>query len=76
MGKAKSAVELESYKAINELKVKGVYGNKKFERYYPAESFASHVIGFVNKEGTAVMGVEALHGLLSDGSRRLGRIRA
>lgn len=46
------------YEEVMALGIKGVYGNLYYERYYPAGSFASHLIGFVNREEHAVMGVE------------------
>ena len=46
------------YEKIKALKIKGVYGNVKYERLYPSGALASHVLGFVNKEDDAVMGVE------------------
>lgn len=46
------------YEAILALKIKGVYGNRSFERLYPAGRQGAHVLGFMNKEGLAVGGVE------------------
>lgn len=46
------------YEQIRELGIRGVYGNREFRRTYPAGSLAAHLIGFVNYEGAAVMGVE------------------
>ena len=46
------------YKKVRALKIKGVYGNRKFERLYPGDSLAAHLVGFLNKEENAVMGVE------------------
>ena len=46
------------YNKVRALDIKGVYGNRKFERLYPGDSLAAHLVGFVNKEGNAVMGVE------------------
>ncbi len=46
------------YEKVVKLNIKGVYGNRKYERIYPQRSLAAHVIGFVNKEGSAVTGVE------------------
>ncbi|MDR2200660.1 MAG: penicillin-binding protein 2 [Puniceicoccales bacterium] len=46
------------YARIMALDIKGVYGSRKNERIYPNNELASHVIGFVNKEGIAVSGVE------------------
>lgn len=48
----------EDFKAIKELKIKGVYGNFRSERFYTNESLASHVIGFVNKQNIPVCGIE------------------
>ncbi|MDR2807054.1 MAG: penicillin-binding protein 2 [Puniceicoccales bacterium] len=46
------------YEKIKTLGIKGVYGNRRIERIYPNHELASHVIGFINKEGVAVCGVE------------------
>lgn len=56
--KLAEAVDESVYAKIQELNIKGIYGNRKFRRMYPAGSLGSHVIGFVNKEQDAVMGVE------------------
>jgi len=47
-----------TYEKVLKLDIKGVYGNRKYERTYPHASLAAHVLGFVNKEGNAVTGVE------------------
>lgn len=47
-----------TYEAILALKIKGVYGNRSFERLYPAGKQGGHILGFMNKEGLAVGGVE------------------
>ncbi len=52
------AVNQEVYGKVNDLKIKSVYGNRKFQRHYPGSSLASHLLGFVNKEGVPSMGVE------------------
>lgn len=46
------------YEKIRSLGIRGVYGNRQYERVYPHKTLASHLIGFVNKEGTPVIGVE------------------
>ena len=56
--KLREEVDEKVYRDIRKLGVKGVYGNFKHSRLYPNRSLASHVLGFVNKEGTATMGVE------------------
>ncbi|MDR1366727.1 MAG: penicillin-binding protein 2, partial [Puniceicoccales bacterium] len=48
----------EVYEQIKALSIKGVYGVLHWERIYPNRTLASHVIGFVNREGIAVSGVE------------------
>ena len=52
--------DLGVYKAVEQLKIRGVYGNRKNKRIYPGNSLASHIIGFVNHESQAVSGVEQL----------------
>ncbi len=58
--KLAGGVEDPVYQQILSLKIKGVYGNREYERHYPAGEAAAHVLGFVNKENVAVMGVERL----------------
>ncbi len=48
----------DEYDAIRALNIPGVYGNRRYLRVYPGGSLASHVIGFLNLEPVAVMGVE------------------
>lgn len=52
------AVTEETFDDVMLLDIKGVYGNRRYRRAYPGGSLASHIIGFVNREDTAVMGVE------------------
>ena len=46
------------YEKISALKIKGVYGNRKYIRTYPSGALMAHVVGFVNKEFNPVMGAE------------------
>lgn len=46
------------YTSVEELGIRGVYGTRHYERTYPGGELAAHVIGFVNREDTPVMGVE------------------
>lgn len=46
------------YEVVRKLRVPGVYGNRHYERTYPGKALGAHVIGYVNREGTPVMGVE------------------
>jgi cell division protein FtsI (penicillin-binding protein 3)/stage V sporulation protein D (sporulation-specific penicillin-binding protein) len=56
--KLAEGVEETVYDRINELKIRGVYGNRVYRRFYPRNSLAAQVIGFVNREGTPAAGVE------------------
>ncbi|MGK0176981.1 MAG: cell division protein FtsI (penicillin-binding protein 3) [Lentimonas sp.] len=47
-----------TYEAVKQLKIKGVYGNRKYSRTYPGGQLAAHVLGFVNHEEVPVTGVE------------------
>ena len=51
-------VDEETYQKILKLEISGVYGNRNHSRRYPNERFASHVLGFINRDGVAPMGVE------------------
>lgn len=44
--------------AVAQLKIRGIYSNESHSRAYPAGKLAAHVLGYVNKEETAVTGVE------------------
>lgn len=43
---------------IKDLKIRGVYGNRVYRRFYPHNSLAAHVIGYVNRDGVPAAGVE------------------
>jgi len=45
-------------KGIKDLKIRGVYGNRVYRRFYPQDSLAAHVIGYVNQEEEPAAGVE------------------
>lgn len=51
-------IDPDVYARIKKLELPGVYGNLHYERYYPGGELAAHVLGYVNREGTPVMGVE------------------
>lgn len=51
-------VDERIFALVEELEVDGVYGNRRYNRFYPGNELAAHVIGFLNKEQTPVMGVE------------------
>lgn len=48
----------EEYAGIQKLGIRGLYGISRHERFYPGGELAAHLLGFLNKEGTAVNGVE------------------
>ena len=56
--KLKEEVDEGTYAKIQALEIKGVYGNFKHSRLYPNRTLASHLVGYVNKEGLSTMGVE------------------
>jgi cell division protein FtsI/penicillin-binding protein 2 len=58
--KLKEGVNESAYKAIEDLKIKGVYGYPSYDRVYPKGNMAAHVIGFLNKEGVPTFGVEKM----------------
>ena len=43
---------------VKDLKIRGVYANRVYRRFYPQNSFAAHVIGYVNREEVPAEGVE------------------
>lgn len=51
-------VDKSTYEKITVLGIKGVYGPRVYRRVYPQNELASHVIGYVNKEGTPAAGIE------------------
>ncbi len=50
----------EVYEQVQDLSIKGVYGNRKYSRTYPGGQLAAHVLGYINKEETPVTGVERI----------------
>ncbi|MDQ8185449.1 penicillin-binding protein 2 [Pelagicoccus sp. SDUM812002] len=54
----KRRVEPRSFEALKALGIRSVTSTKSYEREYPQGDLASHVIGFVRKDGQAAMGVE------------------
>jgi cell division protein FtsI/penicillin-binding protein 2 len=56
--KLASEVDEGVYEKVMELKIRGIYGNRIYRRFYPHKTLAAHVIGYVNKEGAPAAGVE------------------
>lgn len=57
--KLSDTVEESAYADILRLGIKGVYGNRTYQRAYPHNALAAHIVGFVNKEGQPSGGIEA-----------------
>lgn len=51
-------VDEAAYDQIMALRIRGVYGTRGYKRVYPGGQLASHLIGFINKEGKPVTGAE------------------
>ena len=59
-------VQPDLARRIESLGIEGIYFEKEPKRYYPGARLASHLLGFVNVEGTAFGGVEgAYDGILA-----------
>jgi cell division protein FtsI (penicillin-binding protein 3) len=43
---------------IKALKIRGVYGNRVYRRFYPYNSLAAHLVGFIDRDGVPAAGVE------------------
>ncbi|MES1042957.1 stage V sporulation protein D [Heyndrickxia oleronia] len=48
----------EKAKAVRDLKLKGVYIGEDSKRYYPFDSYLSHVLGFTGIDNQGLMGLE------------------
>ncbi|HMG72777.1 MAG TPA: penicillin-binding protein [Pyrinomonadaceae bacterium] len=51
-------VNIESAKKLDAMEVKGVYSRREPKRYYPNDSLAAHVLGFVGTDEIGLSGVE------------------
>ncbi len=56
--KLHDALDEGVYREVQELGIRGVYGNRRFDRFYPGGELASHLLGYINKEKDPVTGVE------------------
>lgn len=52
-------VSEKTYADIVKLRVRGVYGERYYQRSYPNNQLAAHLIGFVNRQEEASSGIEA-----------------
>ena len=46
---------------LEEKQLPGVYLLEEPKRYYPSNELAAHILGYQDKEGNAVMGLEKLY---------------
>lgn len=53
---------------IKELKIPGIVLREEEKRYYPYNSFASYVLGFVNYENKGVLGIEGYYDEILSGT--------
>jgi cell division protein FtsI/penicillin-binding protein 2 len=56
--KLRENIDESVYDKIVALGISGVYGNREYRRFYPQNSLAAHLIGFVNMKGTPAAGIE------------------
>jgi cell division protein FtsI/penicillin-binding protein 2 len=56
--KLSDSVDESTYDQIKGLNIRGVYGSRIYSRAYPQNQLAAHVIGYVNKQGDPVTGLE------------------
>ncbi len=61
-------VNLETAEKISELKIPGIILREEEKRYYPYNSFASYVLGFVNYDNEAVLGIESYYNDILSGT--------
>jgi len=51
-------LDIDSANKLDKMELKGVYSRKESKRYYPNDSLAAHVLGFVGTEQIGLSGVE------------------
>ncbi len=56
--KLAEGVDENVFEEVKKLQIRGVYGNRIYRRFYPHNSLAAHLIGYVNKENVPAAGVE------------------
>lgn len=54
----RKGVEEDVYQKLMDLQIRGVYGTRTYERTYPHDKLAAHLVGFLNREEVAVQGLE------------------
>ncbi len=58
--KLKEGISEERYAIIRKLNLKGIVGERVFNRSYPSNELAAHIIGYVNKQQEPATGIEAV----------------
>ena len=58
--KIKEGVDESTYKKVEALKIKGMYGYPSYDRVYPKGTLGAHLLGFINKEGAPTFGAERM----------------
>ena len=56
--KLREGVDESVYDRVAALNIRGLTAERAYRRVYPGSGLASHLIGYLNKEGTAVTGAE------------------
>lgn len=56
--KVREGLDEATFDRIAALAVRGVVRERRYRRVYPAGPLAAHLLGYVNREGTPVMGAE------------------
>lgn len=54
-------VDIEAARKLDAMELTGIYSRKEPKRYYPNDSLAAHVLGFVGMEETGLGGVEQFY---------------
>ncbi len=65
--KLREGVDEPTYAKIEALNIRGLTAERVYRRVYPGNELAAHIIGFVNKEGSAAAGVESKFDLFLKG---------
>jgi cell division protein FtsI (penicillin-binding protein 3) len=65
--KLREGVDEPTYARIAALNIRGLTAERVYRRVYPGNELGAHLIGFVNKEGSAAAGVESKFDLFLKG---------
>lgn len=65
--KLREGVDEPTFAKIEALNIRGLTAERVYRRVYPGNELAAHLIGFVNKEGSAAAGVESKFDLFLKG---------